>query len=264
MHQACGDLLQRLCFDTRDTPRVMLVVAHPNDETLAAGSRLPAWRHDLQIVYTTDGVTAASGADWPPGLSRDQYAYLRREELRAALTHAGITFEQVVQASTPAGDLQNQIKDTVLRLWELIAGFSPDAIVTLPFEGGDADHDATALAVHTAVALLAQRGLSNPPLLEAAMFHMRENELIANKFLPVDGYDAVGLVLPNEQRRLKQKMIACFATQRDDLNRFIPAVERFRAAPEYDFTRAPRDESAYDFDAWLAATRAGLHELAER
>ncbi len=54
-------------------------------------------------------------------------------------------------------------------------------------------------------------------------------------------HDCKGLevVLTEEQRDLKRRMMDCFISQQRVLHLFPPGVEKFRRAPRYDFTRPP-------------------------
>jgi LmbE family N-acetylglucosaminyl deacetylase len=69
--------------------RVMLIAAHPDDETLFASSQLSACR-TLCIMHTTDGVTSRRPARNRGFRNRTEYAKARRQELRAALVAGGI------------------------------------------------------------------------------------------------------------------------------------------------------------------------------
>jgi hypothetical protein len=69
-------------------------------------------------------------------------------------------------------------------------------------------------------------------------------------FLP-GGTAGISLALKRSEQRRKRAMLACFATQRAVLTGFATAVERYRAAPDYDFTRPPHPGRLYyEGEAW--------------
>ena len=60
----------------------------------------------------------------------------------------------------------------------------------------------------------------------------------------------VRIELSEEDRRLKERMLACFATQQQVLAFFLPPIhESFRPAPAYDFTHPPH-EGTLQYEIW--------------
>jgi hypothetical protein len=76
------------------------------------------------------------------------------------------------------------------------------------------------------------------------------------------------MVLSPEERELKRAMIACHASQRAVLALFPSRLERFRAAPNYDFSRPPHMGQLYydGFDWGISGSewRAGARLAADR
>jgi hypothetical protein len=62
---------------------------------------------------------------------------------------------------------------------------------------------------------------------------------VVGEFLPGDPEEEWTLRLSAGERGRKQRMLAAFVTQRETLASFGTEVERFRAAPAYDFTLPP-------------------------
>jgi len=58
------------------------------------------------------------------------------------------------------------------------------------------------------------------------------------RFLPGEE-QGEAVILSDEARELKTRMLACFASQLEMIRNFPVDVERFRGAPVYDFTQAP-------------------------
>src|SRR5579864_7274846 len=88
--------LRRLVADPPDVSlRMAVLAAHPDDETIGASAllaRFPA----AHIIYLTDGAPRNQHL-WPPTMqgSREDYAELRRREAANALTHVGVSNQQI-------------------------------------------------------------------------------------------------------------------------------------------------------------------------
>jgi len=229
--------------------RTVVIGAHPDDEVIGAGAllaRLP----DATVVHVTDGAPrnesdarAAGFAGWT------EYAAARRAEAEAALAVAGLTPE---------------------RLTALLRDGGFDAVITHAYEGGHPDHDATALAVHAACRLIEAAGQSPPHLVEMAGYHALGGSFIAGTFIAhAEAGPVATVALDAKARRLKRRMLDCHATQRAVLAPFTVQLERFRAAPRYDF-RIPPHPGALHYDTrnwgmigehWRRLAQTALEQL---
>jgi LmbE family N-acetylglucosaminyl deacetylase len=144
------------------------------------------------------------------------------------------------------------LPELTARLAELFREGRPEVVLTHPYEGGHPDHDATALAVNSAVEALKREKIPVPLLLEFTSYHAgKAGEMITGEFLPCEDRRETAIVLTGEARRRKREMIQCFVTQRDVLRHFPVVYERFRYAPAYDFTEPPhRGELFYERFNW--------------
>jgi LmbE family N-acetylglucosaminyl deacetylase len=144
-------------------PRLVVVVAHPDDETFGTGSVLlhaAAAGVETTVVCATRGeageITPGSGAD-PADL-----AAVRESELRRAAAVLGVSRVEVLDfrdsdmsgdadASTLVGADQDAVRDAVRALLDDVR---PDVVVTLDAGDGHRDHaairDATRAAVDAA------------------------------------------------------------------------------------------------------------------
>jgi LmbE family N-acetylglucosaminyl deacetylase len=220
----------------------MVVVAHPDDETIGAGSRLGRFA-DALVVHVTDGAPRAAGCSgWK------DYAALRRRELEAAMALAGLGADRLVALGYPDQAASLHMEEAARRIAGLVADWRPDAVLTHPYEGGHPDHDATAFAVQAALALLRRDGVALlrrgrepvPLLTEMAFYHGGGADGVATfqDFLP--GGPAVRTRhLDAGARALKRRMFDAHASQAGVLARFRDDLERDREAPAYDFTRPP-------------------------
>jgi len=156
------------------------------------------------------------------------------------------------------------------RLSELLRRVEVDVLVTHPYEGGHPDHDTAALVAHLAIHTLCRE--SAPLLVEMTSYHANDRQCVSGMFLNPDTDQELQLHLSEAERTRKADMFAAYASQRRVLGGFPIDHERFRAAPEYDFTGAPHPGKLwYECMAWPMTGRqwralamekiAGVQEL---
>lgn len=226
--------------------RILVVAAHPDDETIGAGiliSRSPS----AQVLHVTDGAASVTGYLPTRFLGRPaEYAEERRRELVAAMALVGVEESRLHRLNVPDLGAAFVLPSLARRTADLLDRLRPDAVATHAYEGGHPDHDATAFAVHAAAELLRREGLPAPAILEMALYHA---QLDSSSPRPVCGFlpeppdfksRPVVIEPTPQERELKQRMLDCFGTQRAVL-RWLPLAPResLRLAPRYDFTRPP-------------------------
>lgn len=254
-----------------DASRMMVVVAHPDDETIGLGGQL-ARLCGIRILHVTDGAPADMRDALEHGFSlREDYAEARRLELAAAMELAGIGRERlsclwIVDQETPF-----RMAEVALRLTELFRRENIAAVFTHTYDGGHPDHEAVGFAVHAAAHLLERAGSTPPALVEFPLYHLRDGQVIGQEFPRLPEYAGRELVLELDDERMqtKLKMLAAHVTQRRMLSSFRSTIERFRAAPRYDYASLPNGgELLYERygwglsgQAWLVQTQAAREEL---
>lgn len=245
-----------------------IVVAHPDDETLACGALLPRLT-ELKLVLVTDGAprdgsdaALAGFPDW------SAYGAARRRELEAAMAIAGIAGTRLVAFGAPDQGVAAALTEVSRRLVPLLA--DSDVVLTHAFEGGHPDHDGVAFAVQAAVALLRQRGkivaIVEMPLYRAGA----DGSWMRQSFEDESG--AAVLRLTPAERRTKDRMLAAYASQQGTLAGFSTDAEPYRAAAAHDFSRAPnRGRILYETQPWgmvggrfAELAQAALHDLGLR
>ena len=221
----------------------LVVVAHPDDESIGAGARLNrlgnAW-----IVEVTDGAPNDLECARRHGFdTREEYGEARRRELREAMAIAGFPTDRLISLGYTDGEVTLRLAEVCLRITDLIDSLKPDVVVTHPYEGGHTDHDATAFAVHLACGALRREGVTPPAILELALYHARNGKKVVQQFLPHERADREQRVvrLSADERDKKRRIFAAFATQKAVLDTFSVEFERFRPAPRYIFTAPPHD-----------------------
>lgn len=242
MSAEAGRVLRHLCAPRAglsDAPSVLVVAAHPDDETLGLGTRLPRLPR-ATLLHLTDGAPRERRWWGDPTLpSREAYARVRRQELRAALALAGVGPERTRTLGLADQEASLDLAGLARRVAEVMAELRPEVVLTHPYEGGHPDHDAAAFAVRAACEL-PPSSAPPPVVLEFTSYHARGSRVALCEFLPAEeGVEEASVSLSAPERELKTRMIAYFASQWKTLQPFPVEIERFRTAPCHDFTRPP-------------------------
>lgn len=224
-----------------EPPRVLVVAAHPDDETIGVGGMFPRLAGSLQVLHVTDGAPRhrrqwgrQEFRDW------DAYACQRHREVECALAVAGLNAADVCRRmEIMDSEVTLNLVPVTRRLMEILDETTPDVVITHPYEGGHTDHDATAFAMRAAVTLLAREGARTPALAEFTSYHNEGGEKVVNRFLPWDGAPETDVALTGEEKDMKRRMYDCFVTQYGVLRDMPIRLERYRPTPCYDFTQAP-------------------------
>jgi LmbE family N-acetylglucosaminyl deacetylase len=221
-------------------PRVMVLAAHPDDETIGVGGMFPRLEGALEIVHVTDGAPRHR-RQWGRQEfgSWDEYAAQRHREVESALRVAGVDPSICRRLEVMDSEVSMNLVPVTRRLMEMFADTRPEVVITHPYEGGHTDHDATAFAARAACTLLAREGVQAPALAEFTSYHNEGGEKVVNRFLPFDGSPVTDVALSREEKDMKRRMYDCFVTQYGVLRDMPIRVERYRPAPRYDFTQAP-------------------------
>jgi LmbE family N-acetylglucosaminyl deacetylase len=214
---------------------VLLVAAHPDDETLFAGSQLAVCQK-LWIVHVTDGAPSKGYARALGFRTRAGYAEARRTEFRAALRAGGVQAECWCFACRDQYSCLNLVSLS-RKLAVLIKEIRPDLILTHPYEGGNRDHDSVAFIVR----LAAEFCDSPPSIWEMACYHVQNGETRSHVFPGEQQSCSLNIELNTDQQEAKREMLRCFTSQRDAIAQFSSNREAFRPAPVYEFARPPID-----------------------
>ena len=241
-----SELMDRFCSDDSEivaSLTTLVVVAHPDDESIGAGARL---RHlgDAYLVEVTDGAPSDPACAIQHGFATpEEYAAARRSELLQAMQVAGLPENRLISLGLVDGQVTFHLTELCLRITDLIDSLRPLVVLTHPYEGGHTDHDSTAFAVHLACGILRREGVQPPAVLELTSYHARNGARVVQQFLPHPGADRAQRVihLSDTDRQIKERLFECFGSQRTVLENFSTSFERFRAAPRYVFTRPPHE-----------------------
>jgi LmbE family N-acetylglucosaminyl deacetylase len=235
-----------------DARAAAVVVAHPDDETIAIGAQLRRMQ-GLTIVHVTDGAPRNGKDASRHGFSdRDAYKAVRRRELEAAVALAGIGPEALVPLDVADQDAALDLAGISRRLAALFAERRIEVVLTHAYEGGHPDHDAAAFAVHAAA-----RMRPSPSIIEMPFYRAGPEGWITQAFTADPRAPEIAVWLDDNARALKRQMMDAHVTQAATLAGFAPAVERFRRAPPYDFAVLPNGgDLLYERYGWgMTGTR---------
>lgn len=217
---------------------VAVVVAHPDDETIACGAQL-ARLEGVMVILITDGAPRhLKDARAHSCSSVPEYRELRMREWRHALQLAGVAPQRQITLGIPDQQVAFKLEWATARLMTLLKLHRIVGVLTHAYEGGHPDHDATAFAVHRAAMLLGQSGLPLA-LVEMPIYREKGGVLAPQSFVPARGIDTLTVRLTPAQVALKSAMRAAHASQADMLAHFAMDHELFRPAPAYDFRQLP-------------------------
>jgi N-acetylglucosamine malate deacetylase 2 len=227
--------------------RVVVIVAHPDDEAIGAGAVLRGFP-DVTVVHVTDGAPIDEGYAQRRGFTnRDAYAEARRKEVVAALGVIGLPAERIRCLGIVDGEAAWHLVELCHKIADILDELQPDVVLTHPYEGGHSDHDSTAFAVHLAAGMLLREGRKAPIILELTSYHNYMGTRRFFNFLPFAGSRIRTVFLGAEDRRVKKRMFDQFTSQLPLLEKFPLQVERFRQAPRYLFT-VPPHEGELDYE----------------
>lgn len=221
--------------------RILLIAAHPDDEVIGAGIQMTRWNPgQITFIHVTDGSPLNPKHAQAAGFaSREEYAAERRRELARALEMAGMGEARCVEMGYVDQQAHLHLTELVERVVELLQEIRPNVMYIHPYEGGHPDHDAVAFACWAGLrsALRNGRLRTSVKIREFTSYHAGPHGLVRNAFLHSDADETNMLTAP--QRALKFEMFQCFRSQEPVLRHFPILEEKFRTAPQYDFSKPP-------------------------
>lgn len=209
--------------------RILIAVAHADDETLGCFSLLTDPAHEVHILHATDSAPRDLKYAIRSGfLSRASYLAARRKEMTAVLAKAGLPAERY----HCLGLADQEAPVYWPRIRAFVEQFAADRVYTHAYEGGHPDHDAVAFAL---------AGLPN--LWEFPLYHAHGAEFVPHTFL--DGDPETVVALDADRQRVKREWLDCFVSQQRVIKMFPLDHELFRPARAHDFTRPPHAGPLY-------------------
>ena len=236
--------------------RTLVVVAHADDEVVGCGALLQRMREAL-VIFCTDGAPRDEWF-WRRYGSRDQYAELRRDEARNAMSEINAPAPLFVTDETGHTFVDQELFRFLPQAFEALAAVvrerQPQALLTLAYEGGHPDHDA---ACFLSSQLAKEFGL---PVWEFPLYHRSADGEGVRQTFPFENGNDVVLRPSADEVEGKRRMLAAYASQGDIVSVFDIQMERFRPLGAYDFSRPPLP-GVLNYEAWQWHVTGG--EVAE-
>jgi LmbE family N-acetylglucosaminyl deacetylase len=219
--------------------RLLVLAAHPDDETIGASALLSRFPHSF-VVFLTDGAPRDTRL-WSSGLncSREEYACIRQQEAECALKCAGVSAANIFYLDAVDQEATFAIARLTAALANLLERLCPAVVITHAYEGGHPDHDSAALVARLALSMVSQR--AGPPAMEMTSYHVRGGRCVTGEFLEQHPARELRFELLKEERERKRQMMNAYASQRLVLGKFPADRECLRLAPEYDFSKPPHE-----------------------
>ena len=224
----------------------LVVVAHPDDETIGAGCLMQRMQ-EVRVVYATDGAPR-DAQFWPKYPDRGHYASVRKLEDCDALAYAEVDELDFLtdgdENPIPDQELFRHLDEAAASLKKVIERTSPRALLTLAYEGGHPDHDCCNFLVNQ---LATHSGIE---AWEMPLYHRALGGQKSQEFWDTDGSESV--LEPNYgEIRKKQQMLGAYTSQSDALRQFSSPLERFRplTAERYDYFHPPHP-GQLNYEAW--------------
>lgn len=225
--------------------RTLLIVAHPDDESISCGGLLQRIEQPC-VVFATDGAPEDEYF-WRKYGSRSAYAKLREEEARAALAAVGVTAVEFlahrVQAPLVDQLLYKSLAPAFAALSSIVERFGPQCLLTLAYEGGHPDHDSVSF-------LSSQLGKAySIPVWEAPLYHRSASGQGIYQNFVIEHGEVLEHHVAGSELEKKMQMLACYKSQFDALPSFRPELERFRPQATYDYWSRPH-EGKLNYEVW--------------
>ncbi len=213
--------------------RTVLLVAHPDDESIGAGILLQRLR-PAYVVFCANGPSW-----WPPdwliyGFPHKR-AQLRKQEAHHAI---GITGKNhnIRFLGYPDGWLVTHLDDAYRSLTPLLRTWQPEQVVTHAFEGGHDDHDACSFLACQLSKVFGFQVWEMPLYYRDAA----TGAVIRQSFTTDDPGSEIVTPISGHELAVKRAMLSAHKSQQKIIGPFDPGIEKFRRQVLHDYSRRPK------------------------
>ncbi|MGB9152176.1 MAG: PIG-L family deacetylase [Alphaproteobacteria bacterium] len=211
--------------------RILILVAHPDDEVVACAASIAQARAQgatVSALYLTHGCIAKETM-WPwQRKNYDQHVAKRHAEAEEAAMFLGI--QPVGWSPRPARHLWRELPQVFQEINAAIMQYRPDQIWVPAYEGGNPDHDAL-----NAAGFKFKTRLS---VLEFAEYNFFGGKPQSQTFISSE-VSARTIILTPEERAAKRRALALYASEKGNLSALGVEQESYRPLALYDYTLPP-------------------------
>jgi LmbE family N-acetylglucosaminyl deacetylase len=211
--------------------RILILIAHPDDEVVASCAsigRARAQGATVSALYLTNGCLARETL-WPWQRKRyDRIVATRRAEAESAATALGV--QPVGWSARPARALWRELPQVFEEVQAALAQYRPDQVWVPAYEGGNPDHDAL-----NAVGFKLKPRLS---VLEFAEYNFFGGKMRSQLFISSDETARVISLTPSE-RAAKQNALKIYASEAGNLSFIGVEQESYRPLSVYNYEQSP-------------------------
>jgi LmbE family N-acetylglucosaminyl deacetylase len=232
--------------------KVMVFVAHPDDETIACSGLLQRATVSL-VVFGVDGAPPHYGFEKKFG-SLAHYSEVRYlEASRALASIPECSFRRLTRQDGSwfvDQHLFMELPEAFTSLCKIAGEFQPDLLISHAFEGGHLDHDTCHVLAKSLARTLAVGQLEFP-----LYWNSKPGQDVFQEFREPREDDFV-VQLSQTELIVKRRMLTEYRTQQNITSVFHPETERFRPVAEADGSKPTW--STYPFQNRGKPWKAGL------
>lgn len=218
--------------------RILILVPHPDDEVVACAAAIGRANKDgakIYALYLTHGCIAKETL-WPWQRRRyESKVNRRRKEAEIVADLLGLT--PIGFSDRPARHLWRNLPDVAAEIRRVVHKYNIDQLWIPAYEGGNADHDGLN-------GLCGTLRSSLPPILEFAEYNYADGKAHSQSFPSKNGGEAF-LLLTAEEQTLKQKALALYKSEKQNLNYIQTHHETLRPLAAHDYSKPPHEGTAW-------------------
>lgn len=213
------------------TQKTLILVAHPDDESIGCGGLVQRMR-EAAIFLCTDGAPHIPAVWIGKGFrTREAYAEARYKEIQDVIKLGKVKHREFMTGVADQ-QLHEKLPIVLKYLSAHIDSEKPNAILTHAYEGGHPDHDCCSF-----LASIVSKRFSVPAYEMPFYWKSPAGPLVFQKFMNPSPND-FSLDLSETEIIVKKKMFQAHRTQSAVLADFDLSREFFRLQPEYDYSVA--------------------------